>query len=65
MAGHLQLLHDLAGAREQHAVAGIDQGVPDAAAEMRLAAARRPEQQDRGAFLQPRIAGGERHHVGI
>lgn len=52
LAGHLQLLNDLTGAREQHTVAGIDQGVTDAGAQMRLAAARRPEQQDRGAFLQ-------------
>src|SRR5260370_14964003 len=32
---------------------------------MALAAARRTEQQDVGAFVQPRVARRERHHLGL
>ena len=63
--GDLQLLDEIGGAGEQHAPAVLDEGEADGSGEMALAAAGRAEQQQVGAFLEPAVAGGERHHLGL
>ncbi len=51
LTSDLELLHDFTGAREQHAISSVDQGVSDGTSKMTFAPARRPEQQNRGTFL--------------
>jgi hypothetical protein len=51
----LQLLDEVGGAREQHAVAGVDRRVAEGCGEMRLADAGRSEQQDVGALSDPAL----------
>ena len=61
----LQPLHEIGGAGEHHAPAVLDQCEAERCRQMALAAAGRAEQQDVGALAQPRVAGRERHHLGL
>ena len=63
--GLLQRLHEVGGAGEQHPVSVLDEGEPYGGREMALAAARRAEQQQVGAFLQPAVAGGDGQDLGL
>ncbi len=56
LASELQLLHEIGGAREQHAVAVLDQRVSEGRATVRLAAAGRPEQQQVGAAFSSQVS---------
>jgi hypothetical protein len=58
----LQLLDEVGGARDQHAVAGVDRRVAEGCGEMRFADAGWSEQQDVGALGERGMALGERHH---
>ena len=62
-AGQLQLLNEIRGAGEQHAPAILDQSQADRRGEMAFAAAGWPEQDQVGAFLQPAVAGTQRHDL--
>ena len=64
-AGDLQLLDEVGGAGEEHAPAVLDEGEADGRSEMALAAAGRAEQEQVGALLEPAVAGGERHDLGL
>ncbi len=55
----LQLLNQVGGPGEEHAVALLDKGKADGRAEMRLAHTWWPEQQDVAAFADPAIARGD------
>ena len=55
----LELLDEVGGPGEQHAVAGVDHGVAQGGREVGLAGARRPEQQDVGALGEPAVALGQ------
>ena len=59
MAGGLQALHQFSGAGEQHVVAVLDQGAAEGGGDVGFARARRTEQQQVGALVQPGIAGGQ------
>ena len=59
VAGCLEMLDEIAGAGEQHAVAGIDHGMAEGSAEMGFSGAGRTEQQDVGAPCQPGVALGQ------
>jgi len=65
LSGRLKALHELAGAHVQHAVAGVDQRVADAASQMALAHPGGAEDQTGGALVDPGVAAGQRHHVGL
>jgi len=56
-ASDLQLLHQIRGTGEQNPVALLQQCQPDRGAQMRLASARRPEQDQVGSLIQPNIPG--------
>ena len=55
-ARDLELLDEIGGAGEQHAPAVLDQGEADGRGEMAFAAARRAEQDQVGALLEPAVA---------
>src|ERR1700741_409150 len=57
------LLHEIGGTGKQHAPSILDQSEPERCRQMALAAARWTEEQDIGAFLQPGVAGRQRHHL--
>ncbi len=64
-AGDLKPLHKIGGAGEQHPPAVFDEGETERGREMAFAHARRAEQQDVGPFTEPRVARGQRHHLGL
>ena len=64
-AGDLQLLDEIGGSGEEHPVAVLDQGETDCRRQVALSAAGRAEQQQICAFLQPAVAGGDRHDLGL
>lgn len=51
--GELQTLYELVGASKEHEVTGIHQRMPQSCCGARLPGARRPEEQQVGAFVQP------------
>ena len=57
--GLLQLLSQVGGSCEEHAVAFLDKGQADGRAEMRLADAGRTEQQNVAALSDPAVARGD------
>ncbi len=64
-ARDLQLLDEIGGAGEEDAPAILDEGEADGRGEMALAAAGRPEQEQVGAFVEPGVAGGDGHDLGL
>src|SRR5947209_7350412 len=64
-AGNLQPLDKIGGAGEQHAPAPFDEREAESCRKMALAAARRPEEQQIGAVVEPGVTGGERHYLGF
>ena len=56
---------EIGGASEQHAPAVFDKSEAERCREMALAPARWPKQQQIGAVVQPRIAGGQCHDLGL
>ena len=61
----LQALHEFGAAYEQDSPAGIDQCVSEPADQVALAHARRAEQKHAGAAIEPLMASGQRHHLGL
>ena len=61
----LELLDEIGGAGEEHPPAILDEGEADGRGEMALSAAGRAEQEQVGALLEPAVAGGDRHHLGL
>ena len=55
----LELLDEVGGAGKRHPPSVLDQGEPDCRREMGFSPARRPEQVQVGALLEPAIAGTE------
>ena len=62
---HLQALHQIGGAGEEHAIAVFDQGETDGGGKMAFAGAGRAEHEAVGALVEPAVAGGERHDLGL
>ena len=62
---HLQALHQIGGAGEEHAIAVLDQGETDGGGKMAFAGAGRAEHEAVGALVEPAVAGGERHDLGL
>ena len=62
-AGELELLDEVGGACERHALAIFDEGEADGRSEMALSAAWRPEKQQVGAGFEPAITGAEGEDV--
>jgi short subunit dehydrogenase-like uncharacterized protein len=62
---NLEPLHEIGGASKHHAPAVLDQCETERCRQMALAAARWTKEQDVGALAQPRVAGRERHHLGL
>jgi len=55
----------LARSPVEDAVAGVDQRMADAATDVALASATRTEDQNRGAAVEPGVATGQGHDVGL
>ena len=64
-AGDLQLLDEVGGAGEEHAPAVLDQAEANGGREMALAAAGRAEDQQVRAFVEPGVAGDQRHDLSL
>ena len=65
-ARDLELLDEVGGAGEQDACQPFSiEGEADGCSEMALSAAGRPEQQQIGAFVEPGVAGGDGHDLGL
>ncbi len=62
---HLQSLHKIGGACEEHAPAVFHEREPDRRRQMALAAAGRAEQQQIGSSVELHVAGGQRHHLSL
>ena len=62
---HLEFLDEIGCTGEQHPPSVLDEGKADGGGQMALSAAGRAEQEEVCAFLQPDIAGGESHHLGL
>src|SRR6185437_9562822 len=61
--GDLKLLHEVGGAREEHAPTVLDQSEAKGCRQVTLSAARRAEDDEIGALLEPAVAGGKRHEL--
>ena len=59
----LQALREIGGAREQHAVAVLDEREADGGGEMGFSGSWRTDEQQVGAFVEPAVAGAEGHDV--
>ena len=64
-AGDLKLLDEVGGAGEEHAPAVLDEGEADGGGQMALSAAGRSEEEQIGALVEPGVAGGDRHDLGL
>ena len=62
---HLQALHQIGGAGEEHAIAVLDQGETDGGGKMAFAGAGRAEHEAVGALVEPAVAGGKCHDLGL
>ena len=62
---HLQALHQIGGAGEEHAIAVLDQGEADGGGKMAFAGAGWAEHEAVGALVEPAVTGGERHDLGL